>query len=286
MKHYFIINPAAGSGKTIRELKESIEAACRKKGRDFEIYLTKKVGDATEFVKSKCSGAVEKLRFYACGGDGTANEVASGAAEYENAAVGVIPAGTGNDFLRCFDGKEHFSNIEAQLDATEAKIDLVSCNDRYIMNMLNTGFDCEVAARAAELKRKPFLSPSMAYILGVVGKLIKKPGVRFKVSLDGGEYEEKDLLLATVSNGRFCGGGFCSSPRARLADGMLEVCFIKDITRMKFISIVSKYRSGEYLEMKSIEDIYEYRRAKQVKLEFDTPCNVCLDGEIAWKKFY
>ena len=280
MKHYFIINPKAGSGKKLKALKERIENACRKKGEEFEIYLTKKMGDATEFVKNTCHSAADKIRFYACGGDGTVNEVASGAAEYENASVGVIPGGTGNDFLRCFTGKENFSNIEAQLEATEKKIDIVKCGEKYMVNMFNTGFDCEVAAKASSLKLIPMVSSSMAYILGVVVKLIEKPGAEFSVSLDGGEYEAKKLLLATVSNGRYCGGGFNSSPRARLDDGILDVCFIKNISRRKFISIVSKYRSGEYLDMESLRSILEYRRAKDVKIRFDSPQNVCIDGEI------
>ena len=280
MKNYFIINPAAGNGKKIKALTERIESACKSRGAEFEIYLTQKIGDATEFVKGKCKSAAENLRFFACGGDGTVNEVASGAAECELAAVGVVPAGTGNDFLRCFDTPEAFSDIEAQLDSTEERVDLVSCGDRYMLNMINTGFDCEVAARASELKRLPGVSSSLAYILGVVVKLIQKPGVSFSVSLDGKKYEDKELLLATVSNGRYCGGGFKSSPRARLADGVLDVCFIKNISRGKFVSIVSKYRSGEYLDMEKLQSIIEYHRAKRVDFKFKEPQNVCIDGEI------
>ena len=146
--------------------------------------------------------------------------------------------------------------------------------------MFNTGFDCEVAAKAADLKRLPAVSSSLAYILGVVAKIIQKPGAEFSVSLDGGEFEDKRLLLATVSNGRFCGGGFKSSPRARLADGEMDVCFVKNISRLKFISIVGHYRSGKYLDMEKLRDLIEYRRAKLVEICFKKPSNICLDGEI------
>ena len=280
MKHYLIVNPAAGNGKKIKSLIARIEAACKKRGAEFEIYLTKKVGDATEYVKNVCKNAGGPLRFFACGGDGTVNEVASGAAECENASVGIIPAGTGNDFLRCFTSPESFADIDAQLDSSEQKVDIIECDNRYILNMFNTGFDCEVAAKAAELKRLPLVSSSMAYILGVVAKIIQKPGVDFSVSLDGEKFEDKKLLLATVSNGRFCGGGFKSSPKARLADGLLDVCFVKNISRRKFISIVGKYRSGEYLDMEKLKSILEYRQAKRVDLRFSRPQNVCIDGEV------
>lgn len=280
MKNYFIINPAAGSGKKTKALKERIETVCREKGAEFEIYLTKKKGDATEYVKAMSRRASEHLRFFACGGDGTISEVATGVVEFDHAAVGIVPAGTGNDFLRCFESPDNFWDIEAQLDGEEEKIDIVNCGGRYLLNMFNTGFDCEVAAKASSLKKIPGVSSSLAYILGVVVKLVQKPGTKFSVSLDGGEFEQKDLMLATVSNGRFCGGGFKSSPRARLADGILDVCFIKDISRRKFVSIVSKYRSGEYLDMEKLQSILEYHRAKSVKIKFDQPHNICIDGEI------
>lgn len=283
MKHYFIINPAAGGGKFMTSLSNKINSVCRERNIDFEIYVTKKEQDATEFVRSKCvdTASDEKIRFFSCGGDGTNYEVISGAVGYENASVGFIPSGTGNDFIRCFNGNENFLDISSQIDGETDKIDLIRCNDRYIMNMMNTGFDCEVASQAAILKRKPLISSSMAYIMGVVHELIKKPTTSFSISIDGKEPEKKpSLLLATFSNGRFCGGGFKSSPLARLANGYIDVCMIKDLTRRKFISIVGQYRSGEYLFNKKIDHLIEYCRAKTVEIDFGKLRNICIDGEI------
>lgn len=283
MKHYFILNPAAGSGKFVGELSQSIVEICKEKSVDFEIYVTKREGDATDFVRKTCTSlpAGEGARFYSCGGDGTNYEVISGAYGFDNVSVGFIPSGTGNDFIRCFEGKESFRDIAAQLDGETDTIDLIRCNDRYIMNMLNTGFDCEVAREAATLKKKPMISSSAAYIMGVVKKLIEKPTTGFRVSIDGGEFVERSpLLLATFSNGRFCGGGFKSSPKARLKNGFIDVCFIKEITRTKFVTIVGQYRSGEYLFNEKLAHIVEYCRAKTVDVDFGKMRSVCIDGEI------
>jgi len=283
MKHYFILNPAAGSGKFVGELSQKIIEVCTGKGVDFDVYVTKKEGDATDFVRNTCATLPdgEGARFYSCGGDGTNYEVISGAYGFEGVSVGFIPSGTGNDFIRCFNGRELFCDIGAQLDGSTDKIDLIKCNDRYVMNMLNTGFDCEVARSAAILKKKPMISSSAAYIMGVVKKLIEKPTTGFRVSVDGGEWEEKSpLLLATFSNGRFCGGGFKSSPRARLKSGYIDVCFIKEISRTRFVSIVSQYRSGEYLFNEKLSNIVEYRRAKTLEVDFGRERSVCIDGEI------
>ena len=151
----------------------------------------------------------------------------------------------------------------------------------YAMNMVNTGFDCEVARRAATLKTKPLISSSAAYIAGVVTELVKKPTTAFGISIDGEKFTEKSpLLLATFSNGRFCGGGFKSSPKARLKSGFIDVCLIKEITRTKFITIVGEYRSGAYLFNEKLKDILEYRRAKTVEIDFGRQRSVCVDGEI------
>ncbi len=283
MKHYFIINPAAGGGKFARGLSEKINDICEKLGVDYHIHLTKERGEATEYVRRKCEETPkdERVRFYSCGGDGTNYEVISGVVDHEHAEVGFIPSGTGNDFIRCFTEKENFHDIEAQINGECEYIDLIKCNKRYILNMMNTGFDCEVAKLAGKLKTKPLISKSTAYIMGVVEKLVKKPTTGFKVSIDGGEWADKSpLLLATFSNGRYCGGGFHSSPKAHLQSGFIDACFIKDISRTKFVSIVGQYRSGEYLFNEKLSHLVEYVRAKKVSLDFGERRNICIDGEI------
>ena len=301
MKHYFIVNPAAGNGQSLEGLMERIEATCRDARVDFEIYITKAVGDATDFVRRTCrawektptsdetalrgvppdSKDADTLRFYSCGGDGTNNEVVAGAMGCNYAAVGFIPIGTGNDFIRCFTHEENFSDVGAQLNSYSEMVDLIACGDRYIVNIMNMGFDCEVVRRTASLKRLPLISPSFAYILGVVGELIRKTGTRLKVSMDGGEWLEKRLLLATFANGRYYGGGFRAAPRARLQDGMFDVCFVKNISRRKFVSLVKYYRSGTYLDQSQFKNIVEYFRCRTLELQFEKPQSVCMDGEIS-----
>ena len=280
MKHYFIVNPAAGKGKDPKALIARIEEICRKRKTDFEIYVTKKAGDATDFVRKKCESAAEKLRFFSCGGDGTNNEIISGAIGHSNAEVGFFPDGTGNDFIKCFNAAENFSDIEAQLDSTASPIDIISCNDKYIMNIMNIGFDCEVVRRTGKIKNLPLVSKSLAYILGVVVELIRKPGTTMTVSIDGGEKSRKELLLSTFSNGRYYGGGFNASPKARLRDGLMDVCLVANIPRVKFIKLIKDYRAGTYLDKPQFRSIVEFYRCKKARIEFDRDHSVCIDGEL------
>ena len=110
MKFYFIINPKAGAGTAGDALKSAIDALPEKD--DCILYETKSVGDACDFVRKTCEeNRGEAMRFIACGGDGTVNEVFSGAVGFENVSVSVYPCGSGNDFVKVFGGAETFLNV-------------------------------------------------------------------------------------------------------------------------------------------------------------------------------
>ena len=281
MKHYFITNPAAGKKNSCEILSESIEKACRDKNVDFEIYKTTGVGDATDFVKKTCE-ANEKgddLRFYACGGDGTLCEVASGAVGFPFAAVGLIPKGTGNDFVRNFTDKEGFFDFIRQLDATEELLDVLKCNDMYAVNMVNIGFDCEVVKKMMKIKRSPLVPSKLAYIFGLLLTFIKKPGVKTKISINGSEQTDNSLLLTTVANGCYCGGGFHSNPLALLTDGKINTLFVNYIGRLRFLGLVSSYKKGTHLVSKN-EGILSHGTFDSIDFTFDGMQSISVDGEI------
>lgn len=283
MKHCFIINPYAGKGTAVEGLRETITRVCSEKNVDFEIYLTKAVGDATDYVGRRVAeDPDEEYRMYACGGDGTLGEVVNGVKALSDASrvsVGLIPAGTGNDFVRNFTEGDHFFDIADQLGAEALSIDLLRCNEMYAINMVNIGFDCEVVVKTADLKRKKWISSKMAYIAGLVVTLLKKPGVRMKLSCDGGAEEEKYFLLTTYANGCFCGGGFHSNPRAFLTDGQMDALFVNDISRTRFVSLVGDYKKGTHLSPK-FETILTPKKAERIDMVFDKETNVSVDGEV------
>jgi YegS/Rv2252/BmrU family lipid kinase len=280
MKYYFIINPAAGKGDIAHITEQKIISACSGKDIDYEIYLTQTVGDATEYIRSVCSVYNRPCRFYACGGDGTIFEVMNGVSKYKNAQMGIIPIGTGNDFIKNFTNPELFLDVDAQIQGTTHEIDLIKYNDKYCANMINIGFDCEVVKKTGEIKRKSFVSLSTAYNLSVFIELIKKPGVTFSASIDGGEYKEYDLLLSTFANGKFCGGGYKSNPYATLRDGLLDYCLVSNISRPRFISLLGTYKSGNHVTNEKMKDIIDYGQCRTIDIIFDRLQAICIDGEI------
>lgn len=283
MKYCFIINPASGKDSTKQGLENRIMESAAKAEADVTVMYTTQVGDMQKYIREfSAKNAGEEIRFYACGGDGTVCEAVNGvmsAEGRERLSLGIIPVGTGNDFVRNFDGKENFFDADAQINATAMKIDLIKCNDFYAANMINIGFDCQVVVKTAEFKRRRFVPSKLAYIFGLVATLVKKPGVSMKVSKDGGEPEHKELLLTTFANGSFCGGGFYSNPNASLTSGALNSLFVNDVTRIKFISLVGDYKKGTHLCEKFAKIIVE-DNAFEYFLEFASPTNISVDGEI------
>lgn len=286
MKHIFIINPASGKEKNKDRLIESISSACNRADAEFEIYFTTKPLDAVEYIDKVCRENTDNkdICFYACGGDGTFCEVVNGvycAENNEHARVGVMPIGTGNDFVKSFAPSERFLDIDAQLCADETEIDVIDCNGFCSANMINIGFDCEVVVKTANIKRSPIVPRKMAYIFGLVLTLVKKPTVNIKsIRVDGGETVENiEYLLTTFANGRFCGGGFNSNPYASLDDGKIDYMFINNVKRTKFLSLVGSYKSGTHICPEN-DNIISNSKGEIIEIEFNAPTNVCIDGEV------
>ena len=280
MKNYFLVNPMAGKRKGIEELCKKITEVCEKKGADYEIYMTEAVGDATDFVRSAVADKNNlPARFFACGGDGTLCEVLNGTAGVEGAEIGLIPIGTGNDFARNFNNKELFFDIEAQLDGDSISLDALKYNGAYSANMINIGFDCEVVKKKEKLQAKRFLPSKLAYIFGLVICFAKKPGLKASVIIDGKEEAEKVYLLSTYANGCYCGGGFRSNPNASLTDGTVDALFVRNISRLKFASLVGSYKKGTHLVPKNAKSLIS-KKASSILLKFPKTQSISVDGEI------
>ena len=284
MIYHFILNPKSGRSRKQRNLEEVIKEACKKRNLHYHIYYTTCPGDATEYVKSMVRISNERQRFICVGGDGTINEIVNSAPCNLNVEFGVIPSGSGNDFARNFSNHKNFADIEAQLDGETICLDLIKCNDNYCVNMVNIGFDCAVVKKAAKIKKFKLFSPGISYILGVIIVLFKKFGTKMKLIFDDGEQVEKKLTLTAIGNGKFCGGGFKSAPIALLNDGLMDVYFINKISRLTFLSLVSSYKKGTYLDNPRAQKYITYKQVHHFKMEFDAPIPICIDGEIKGAK--
>ena len=170
MKHLFIINPAAGSHDQTDWYRAQIETHCA--GLDYEIRVSQALGQCRQIARAAAETG-EEVRLYACGGDGTLNEVASGAAGFPNGAVTAFSGGSGNDFVRIFSESTAFSDLSRLLDAEETVFDLIRCNDNLALNVCSVGLDARIGTDVARYKRLPFLQGFNAYAASTVINLFR-----------------------------------------------------------------------------------------------------------------
>ncbi len=280
MKTVFVINPTAGKGKKTKKLISDIYSAAEQLGKETECYVTKCQGDATRFVKEYAGSA----RFIACGGDGTFSEVLNAVINKSGSEAGVMPIGTGNDFCRNFKGC-YFESVQAQFLGETMTCDAImyktSDKSGYCANMFNIGFDCNVAYKTSRIKKNTFLRGSFAYFISILIMLIKKKGANLFIEIDGKAVHHGKLLLTSLANGSYCGGGIKSNPLSNVSDGVMNINIIRNISRLKFISLLPFYMKGTHTKLKNIQNIISSQNAKKATI---TPLNgdmrICVDGEI------
>ena len=275
MKHLFIINPAAGSRDRTELYTKQIKEACEKRGLDYRIAVSSAPGNCMELAREAAVSG-EAYRIYACGGDGTLNEVAAGAAGFANAAVTVFSGGSGNDFVKLFDDPKAFFDLERLLDAEEATFDMIRVGEDLALNICSVGLDARIGTDVANYKRIPLLSGFRAYAVSTVINLFKGISEHYAVEIDG-ERMDGRFTFVCVCSGRYYGGGFNPVPEADPADGLLDVLLVDKVNLLQVPFIIGKYKNGRY---KELGKLVRYFRTKEVKVTCDKPTPINLDGEL------
>ena len=275
MKHLFIINPAAGSRDRTQESSEIIHKICRARELDYEIRVSTAPGECTRIAR-EAARTGEEYRIYACGGDGTLNEVVAGVAGYDNVAITVYSGGSGNDFAKIFDDPKAFFDLHRLMDAEETTFDLIRCNDDYSLNICSVGLDARIGTDVSNYKRLPLLHGFRAYVASTVVNVIKGIAEHYVVEVNG-ETVEDEFTFVCVCNGRYYGGGFNPIPEADPTDGKLDILLVKKVTRAQVPFIIGKYKNGRY---KELSHVARYIKADSIKVICDKPCPISIDGEM------
>ena len=270
MKHLFIINPAAGSWDHTKQYTAAIVESCNARGLDYRVEVSKAPGECRRITR-EAGETGEEYRVYACGGDGTLNEVASGAAGFPNLAITAYSGGSGNDFVRLFSEPAAFSDLERLLDAKEVTFDMIRCNDDYALNICSVGLDARIGTDVARYKRLPLLQGFRAYVASTVVNVVRGIAEHYVVEICGETVDAQQTMIC-VCNGRFYGGGFNPVPEADPTDGLLDVLLVKKVSRLQVSSIIGKYKNGRY--------VIRHFRTDSVKILCDKPTAINLDGEL------
>ena len=275
MKHLFIINPAAGSKDRTEIYRQQIESICKARNLDYQIEVSAAPGNCRE-IAHQAARTGEPYRIYACGGDGTLNEVAAGAAGYDNVAVTAYVGGSGNDFVKIFGDTEPFRDLEQLLDCREVSFDLLRCNEDISLNICSVGLDARIGTDVSKYKRLPLLSGFRADAVSTLFNVIKGIAEHYVVEING-ERLDADQTLICACNGRYYGGGFNPVPEADPTDGLMDVLVIKKVSRLKVASVIGKYKNGLY---KELQDLVTHFKTDKLRIICDKPTSINLDGEL------
>lgn len=277
MKHLFIINPSAGGVKgRVSEMEREIKAFAETLGDIYEIYMTQAPMDACRKIAEEAETA-DMLYVYACGGDGTLNECANGAARRSNVAITHYPRGTGNDFIRMF-GKENehlFHDLSALANGTVRPLDLIDCNGRYGLDICSVGIDARVGRDVHKYSGVPLIGGVTGYVVSLVVNIIKGVTQHFRITTEDYTIDD-EITLACACNGRFYGGGFNPVPEAMPDDGIMDCLIVKAVSRLKIIQVVLKYAKGQYHKF---PDLITHVRGNYMEIASDCDFVVNIDGE-------
>lgn len=278
MKHIFVINPASGVKNRTQDIIDLVKQELKE--NEYLIYETKGTNDATLFVKKYISEHPnEELRFYACGGDGTLNEVVNGAIGHENVEVTNYPIGSANDFLKYFDDRD-FTNLHNLINGEVVKSDAIKYEDRYIINVFNIGYDAKVVELQRKFKRWPLVSGGFAYKLGVFFALLGKRCHHMKVTIDDEVFYDGKVTMVACANSVCYGGSYHCAPLAKIDDNILDVCVVKKVSIPTFAKLAKIYQRGEHLENEKAKKCISYKQGKKVLIEVDAETSYSIDGEL------
>jgi YegS/Rv2252/BmrU family lipid kinase len=273
-----IVNPKAGTRNPLETVFPSVRAAFCDRKVDFTWYETKYPGHATEIAEREAARG-DTVAIYGFGGDGTLSEIASGLIGKENAAVGIFPCGSGNDYIKTFGSMEDFLSPEKQLHAQPGVVDMIRSGDQYAMNLCTVGMDAKIPLEVEKLKRFRFLSGPAAYNLGLIRTILGRIGDEMLITIDGSRRYEDCFLMAVAACGRYYGGGYHAAPEAVPDDGLLDFILIRKPAFHRLPKLISLYKAGKHLKSKEFDGILTFHRGKRMEIMTAQPVAQNLDGE-------
>jgi diacylglycerol kinase (ATP) len=282
LRHQFfaIVNPAAGGGRSAKLAGPAL-AGLREKGLKIDVVASTGPGHAIELAREAYEQGYR--RFVAVGGDGTAHEILNGVYERargnERIALGFLPLGTGNSFLRDFAKDGAGASLEALIADRKRAVDLIRLThakgEVYSFNLLSLGFTADVGSLTNRYF-KPF--GYLGYLLGVFVRVVQLRRRAFRLRCDDDkEWNESRCLFLSFSNSKFTGGTMLIAPQADPTDGLIEFVRWGPIGRIGLLRMLPKLYDGTHIE----HPLASRRAVRHIEFGVQVPVDVLIDGEIA-----
>lgn len=279
-RFFAIVNPAAGGGRSAK-FAGPVLARLREKGLQIDVIASTGTGHAVQLAREAYDQGYR--RFLAVGGDGTAHEILNGVfarrTSVERIALGLLPLGTGNSFLRDFaqDGAE--ASMQALFEGRKRSVDLIrlthAAGEVYSFNLLSVGFTADVAALTNRMF-KPF--GHFGYLMGVFVRVVQLRRRSFALRCDEDqEWDERRSLFLTFNNSKYTGGTMLIAPHADPTDGLIEFVRWGPIGRLGLLRTLPRLYDGTHIK----HPLASRRAVRHVEFNAAVPVDVMIDGEVA-----
>ncbi len=271
-----IVNPAAGRGRAA-SLAPDAARVLEGLGVPFEMQQTTRPGEGVEMAERASHEGCPAV--VAVGGDGTVNEVLNGLVRAHTngaplATLGVIPAGSGNDFQYMLEKTDSLQEACRRLaEGQTRRIDIGKVNDRYFVNGVGIGFDAVVNVVSRRHRRLRGLALYLLALLETVFIYYRAPFTT--IGLEGAEIKAP-MLMVSAMNGRRFGGGFLVTPEARIDDGLLDLCLAHRVSRPAILGLIPHFIRGTHVSKPPVK----MARARRVVVASDDGLPSHVDGEI------
>lgn len=277
-KWVFIINPIAGNGSA-KTIIPKLEEMIKKNNIEAELVFTDRSGHAAELSENYFKKGFSYI--IGVGGDGTFNEIARPLVNKKDVTVGLIPAGTGNDFIQILGFPDRFkeNDWDKFFKGNVIAMDAGSCNGMIFLNGMGLGFDAQVAAENYTEPGKVKKGGKHKYIWHIIKTLLFFREKRMTV-ISGSGSQETDCFINTIANGRRFAGSFFLTPEAIANDGLLDICMIKRLSLFERFGILLKVPEGKHITNKKVN----YYKTNEISLEFSEVVPFHVDGELYFSK--
>jgi YegS/Rv2252/BmrU family lipid kinase len=281
MERFFaIVNPAAGGGRSAKLAGPAL-TRLREKKLPVDIFTSTGPGHAAQLAREAYDQGYR--RFLAVGGDGTAHEILNGVfagrSSVERVALGFLPFGTGNSFLRDFAKDGAAASLQALAENRTRAVDLLrlthAAGEIYSFNLLSVGFTADVAA-LTNRAFKPF--GHLGYLLGVFVRVVQLRRRSFALRCDDDqEWDERRSLFLTFNNSKYTGGTMLIAPQADPTDGLIEFVRWGPIGRLGLLRNLPRLYDGTHIE----HPLASRRAVRRVEFRNPAPVDIMIDGEVA-----
>ena len=290
-KVHVIVNPFSARGQTEKRW-EMIKAALRSHFREFKYIFTEKPRQATDIARELLQQGFDLL--IGVGGDGTLNEISSGFFNAQSglaingdAAVGIIPSGTGSDFIRFMKVPREFEKSAARIkNSTNKKIDIGKITyggdhgknkTQYFINVADFGLGAEVIRKISGINATS--RGAFTYYRGLLSTMMSYRSKKVRLTLDDKQQLQGEYLIGAVANGRIFGGGMVIAPQAEPDDGYFDLVLIESMKKLEILANSRLLYSGTIAKNPKVHIL----RARNIKVESPDEVHIEYDGEMGEK---